>query len=213
MGLLSNIFGKTQKTHSVLLEAKSIFNAVTRHQSAFVPNNDFTDQVFLTLGIGRIHHATATTHALFARPEQTFKIPVMNDAENPMELPGSEGAFITTYTTWGRKSAMALVIRDQITGIKNTARDKHIVAAMAGVFTDAGDFAPSSLIQAEFDRRGNVSNIVSLPLTQENAEKTLASIALNLNQILAGDRLDAMGNAREIRRMSPEAVKSLTFTP
>ncbi|MDB5490489.1 MAG: hypothetical protein JWO78_338 [Micavibrio sp.] len=206
---LSEIFKKA----GAELQAANIVRAVLRHRDAFVTDNDFTDQVFLTLGIGRLHHVTAKTDVLFARPEQTFKIQVLNDAENPIELPGSEAAFLTTYTSWGRKPALGLVIRDQIHGVQNARRDKHIVAAMGGVFTTPERFVPFKLIQAEFGMRGNVKTIFNLPLTQENAEKTLAAIALNLKQILDEDRLDAMGNARQIRRMSPDAVKSLTFTP
>jgi hypothetical protein len=213
MGFLSNIFGQKQKEPAVTLEASALFNAALQHQDSFAPNNDYTDQVFLTLDISRLHHATAKTYACFSRPEQTFKIPVMNDFESPMALPGSEAAFITSYTARGNKLALALVIRDQIRGTATTARNKHVVAAMSGVFNSAESFTPLRLIQAEFDPRGNVQDISGLPLTQDNTEKVLATIALNLQQILAGQRLDAMGNAREIRRMSPEALKSLTFTP
>jgi len=84
--------------------------------------------VFQTLGIGRIHHASASTTDFFARPEETFKAGQAPDTARP-GFKGSEAAFITTmslghFRRWGLLCATG-------SGAKNIPRDQHVVTAMA----------------------------------------------------------------------------------
>ncbi|HEY8190472.1 MAG TPA: hypothetical protein VIF12_07280, partial [Micavibrio sp.] len=68
-------------------------------QSAYTHDDDYTDYVFRTLGIGRLNHMRAVTDRCLVNDRQTFALERSNDTHDDIEFHGSAGFFITTYQT------------------------------------------------------------------------------------------------------------------
>lgn len=199
-------------TQGVTLPIESLAKSLLQYADHFSEDSRFTNDVFLTLGLSRFLKTGAKTIGLFTRPEETIRLK-RGKYEQPLELPGSEAAFITYYKTWGGKLGFAFVLRDRVTDIKNTARDKHVVAAMSGIMTGPETYQVQRLEGARLGQTGWVRSLHTLPLTDENATMVLACLQLGFGQISAGNRLDMLGNYRKIQEAAPQGLKSLTFQP
>lgn len=194
------------------LPLESLTKSLLQYADHFSEDSRFTNDVFLTLGISRFLKSGARTIALFARPEETIRL-TRGKYEQPLELPGSEAAFISYYKTWGGKLGFAFVLRDRVIDIKNTARDKHVVAAMSGIITSPEIYQIERLEGARLGSTGWVRSLHTLPLTDENATMVLACLQLGFGQISVGNRLDTLGNYRKIQEAGQQTLKSLTFQP
>lgn len=201
--MLSKFFGSAAA--SVIVSNKEIEKIIWARPESLTPYDD-TDYIFRTLDIGRINHLRASTEHYLVDPKQVFTLGRTNTYHPDITFPGSAGLFVTRYKTLSGKKGLGVLLRDKISDVAKSQPASHVVLAFKGFVENDEDFSLHAIMKAEFDHRGRVTNLVSIPVTPENAAKMLACAALDMNQMLNKRPFTAAKNHEKAWAMGEEAL-------
>lgn len=185
---------------AVTIPASDIEKIIWSDAALFKKDNDFTDYVFLNNGVGRINHLFSKTFIALSHPREVFELGAVHKFDTPPSLPASAGVFVSAFITpFSRQHGLAFLVRDRIKEVSETRPDSHLVAGFSAIYNAADkNYRVSRLSLATLNQEGRVNGYYNLPITPENAKKTLLMADLCIRQIMSGERLTLQHNLWQV---------------